>query len=144
LLFLRHRRSQGGQRSHALPKFLENVVILCFERCFSKQNSVIRLKSSTFPPKFLVWLRHCLKVGLVSSFHKTCIPKLDRQCVSSVYFLRVIQASLFQGVLRDLNGLSSFQRSNKMQSKLALWPPRYSEKLVAVFQNVFAVSKVRP
>ena len=23
---------------------LENIVILCFERCFSKQNSVIRLK----------------------------------------------------------------------------------------------------
>jgi len=26
------------------PKFLENIVILCFERRFSKQNSVFRLK----------------------------------------------------------------------------------------------------
>jgi len=26
-----------------LSKFLENIVILCFERRFSKQNSVIRL-----------------------------------------------------------------------------------------------------
>jgi len=26
------------------PKYVENIVILCFERCFSKQNSVIRLK----------------------------------------------------------------------------------------------------
>jgi len=26
------------------PKFVENIVILCFERRFSKQNSVIRLK----------------------------------------------------------------------------------------------------
>jgi len=47
-------------------KLVENVVILCFERCFSKQNSVIRLKSSNLappkylaPPKFLGLLRHC-------------------------------------------------------------------------------------
>ena len=26
------------------PKFVENIVILCFERRFSKRNSVIRLK----------------------------------------------------------------------------------------------------
>jgi len=26
------------------PKFVKNIVILCFERRFSKQNSVIRLK----------------------------------------------------------------------------------------------------
>jgi len=33
---------------------------LCFERRFSKQNSVIRLKFKILaPPKFLVWLRHC-------------------------------------------------------------------------------------
>jgi len=47
------------------PKFLENIVILCFERRFSKQNSVIRLKSNFLSPKnflptskFLGWLRH--------------------------------------------------------------------------------------
>jgi len=47
------------------PKFLENIVILWFERRFSKQNSVIRLKSYILvtqnfldPPKFLSWLRH--------------------------------------------------------------------------------------
>jgi len=39
----KHRRSQGGQSSHP-PKFLENIVFLCYERRFSKQNSVIRLK----------------------------------------------------------------------------------------------------
>ena len=56
-------RSQEG---HDPPKFLENIVILCFERRFSKQNSVIRLKSSILsppnflvPPKFLGWIRHC-------------------------------------------------------------------------------------
>ena len=34
-----HRRSQGMQRGHEPHKFLENIVILCFEGRFSKQNS---------------------------------------------------------------------------------------------------------
>ena len=49
------------------PKFLENIVILCFERRFSKQNSVIRLKSNIVPPKkFLGWLRQCFPVPVVA------------------------------------------------------------------------------
>ena len=36
--------------SHGLHKFLEHIVILCFERRFSKQNSVIRVKSNILPP----------------------------------------------------------------------------------------------
>ena len=40
-----HRRSRRGQRGHA-PNVLEDIVILCFERRFSKQNSIIHLKSS--------------------------------------------------------------------------------------------------
>jgi len=32
------------------PRFLENMVILCFERRFSQQNSVIRLKSNILAP----------------------------------------------------------------------------------------------
>jgi len=43
--------ARGGRRGHALPKFLENIVILCFERCFSIQNSVIRLKSYILAPQ---------------------------------------------------------------------------------------------
>ena len=36
------------------PKCLENIAILCFERRFSKQKNVIRLKSNILPPqKFL-------------------------------------------------------------------------------------------
>ena len=51
--------TRGGQRGHT-PKFLENIVTLCLERRFSKQNSVIRPKSNILaPPKFLGWLRHC-------------------------------------------------------------------------------------
>jgi len=48
-----HRRSQGGKRSHAPPKFLENIVILCFKRRVPQQNSVIRLKSNILPTQFL-------------------------------------------------------------------------------------------
>jgi len=49
-----HRLSQGDKGAMALPKFLENIIILCFERRFSKQNSVIRLQSNIFDsPKFL-------------------------------------------------------------------------------------------
>ena len=43
----------GGVKGAMPPKFLENIVILCFERRFSKQNSVIRLKSDILhPPNF--------------------------------------------------------------------------------------------
>jgi len=48
-----HKRSQGGRNGSCSPKFLENIVILSFERRFSKQNSVIRLKSNIVPPKFV-------------------------------------------------------------------------------------------
>jgi len=46
-----YRRSQGGAKEPCPPKFLENIVILCFERRFSKQNSVIRIKSNILAPK---------------------------------------------------------------------------------------------
>ena len=42
-----HKRSQGAP---CPPKFLENIVILCFEKRFSKQNRVIRLRSNILPP----------------------------------------------------------------------------------------------
>ena len=49
------------------PQFLENIVILCFERRVSKQNSVIRLKSNILPPKkILGWLRHWLAMTVFS------------------------------------------------------------------------------
>jgi len=41
----KHRSSQGRAKgAMPPPKFVENIVILCFERRFSKQSSVIRLK----------------------------------------------------------------------------------------------------
>ena len=51
--------ARGGAKGALSPQFLENIAILCFERRFSKQNSVIRLKSSILPPTpILGWLRH--------------------------------------------------------------------------------------
>ena len=41
-----HRRSQGGKGAIAPRKFVENIVILCLKRHFSKQNSVIHRKSN--------------------------------------------------------------------------------------------------
>jgi len=38
--------ARGAKWPMATPKFLENIAILCFERRFSKQNSVIRLESN--------------------------------------------------------------------------------------------------
>ena len=47
-----HRRSQRGAKGAMPPKkFLENIVILCFEKRFSKQNSAIRLKSNIVTPQ---------------------------------------------------------------------------------------------
>jgi len=61
LLNSSHGRSQGGKGAMAPHKFIENIVILCFERRLSKQNTVIRLKLNILPPKFLGWLRHQFK-----------------------------------------------------------------------------------
>jgi len=73
-----HRRSKGGGKGAMPPKFLENIVILCFERRFSKQNSVIPLKSHTLtPPKFLGWLRHCSYTITGKLFALICLaPRL--------------------------------------------------------------------
>jgi len=51
--------AKGGEGAIAPPKFLGDIVNLCFETRFSNQNSVIRLKSNISPQKkFLGWLRH--------------------------------------------------------------------------------------
>ena len=49
------------------PQILENIVILCFERRFSKQNSVIRLKSNISLPNILGWLRQWNNAPAVAS-----------------------------------------------------------------------------
>ena len=57
--------AKGSLEVDGLPKFLKHPVILCFERWFSKQNSVLpKIKHFDPPkfceslPKFLGWLRY--------------------------------------------------------------------------------------
>ena len=50
--FYIHRRSQRG--TTALHKFLEYIVVLCFERRYPKQNSFFRLKSNILVPQIFV------------------------------------------------------------------------------------------
>jgi len=63
-----HSTSTALARESRPPKFLEHLVILCFERGYPKQYSASRLKSKIpppnllAPPKILGWLRHCLRV----------------------------------------------------------------------------------
>ena len=79
--------ARGGESGHApLPKFLENIVILCFERRFSRQTSVVRLKSNILappnflaPPKFLGWLRHWLDCHGFQRNHKVWLHLLSKQ-----------------------------------------------------------------
>jgi len=59
--------ARGGQRGHAPPKLLENMVILCFEKCFSKQNRVIRQKSNILAPS------NCTTFALLQPLQWCCV-----------------------------------------------------------------------
>jgi len=51
--------ARGAKEAMIPKKFKKYIVILCFEKRFSKQNSVIRLKSNIMGSRnFLGWLRH--------------------------------------------------------------------------------------
>jgi len=52
LQITQHRRYQGGQGRMVSHKVLGYLVILCFERQYSKRNTVARLKSNVLTPKF--------------------------------------------------------------------------------------------
>jgi len=59
------------------PQFLENIVILCFERRFSKQNSVIRQQSNILASQqFLGWLRHC-PLGALTTMKGALAPNVS-------------------------------------------------------------------
>jgi len=80
-----HRRSQGGPKGPCLPQFLEHIVILCFERCFSKQSSVIRVKLKILPPPN-VWAGYATGCRINWFIAETSIAetKISFVCVQSV------------------------------------------------------------
>jgi len=47
-----HRRSQEGPKGHVPHKFLKNVVILCFQKRFSKKKRYSPKIKRFGPPKF--------------------------------------------------------------------------------------------
>jgi len=69
------------------PKFLEYLVILCFERRYLKQNPVARLQSNISPkiphPQFLGWLHHGPQIWVpvphtyISLWAKWVVPLLQ-------------------------------------------------------------------
>ena len=61
--------ARGAKGAMTSKRFLENIVILCFERRFIGQNSVIRLKSNILPSPLTPILRH-----LTSYRHKHNSP----------------------------------------------------------------------
>jgi len=79
--------ARGGPKGPFPPKkILENIVILCFERRFSKQNSVIRLKSYTLPPKKIFGLATPLE-------HTRAVGNIfDSSTSSSVHMCRCMAA----------------------------------------------------
>jgi len=72
--------ARGGQRDHALPKFLVNIVILCFERRFSKQNSVIRPTSNILALTNFLALLKCL--GYLRHW---CSSRRTSRCIIKKY-----------------------------------------------------------
>ena len=47
--------ARGAKGAMAPITFLENIVFLCFEKRYSKQSSVIRLKSNILVPPAFLW-----------------------------------------------------------------------------------------
>jgi len=72
-LHLSHRRSQGRPKGPWPPTFLENIVILCFERRFSKQNRVVRLISNILAPPQFFWPSPNFRAGYATDLSHTLI-----------------------------------------------------------------------
>jgi len=64
----------------AIPqKFLENTVILCFAGRFSKENSVIRLKSNILPLPKNFWAGHATDDCATQALTYTCDRPVSAQ-----------------------------------------------------------------
>jgi len=92
--------AKGGAKGPCPPKYLENIVISCFERRFSKQNSVIRLKSNILaPPNF--WSGYATAID-VDSRSVFC---------STVKIASKVMKTLFATFLRKQTHISVLEKS---------------------------------
>jgi len=115
------------------PNILENLVILCFEKRFSKQYSVIRLKSKILPPnkflpppQFFGWLRHWLFAPLInisgyapdtrSVKKRSC--ELYRSVVTEPELPNTVKLSVFKSVFVPI---STYGHKSKAMTENALY-----------------------
>ena len=95
--------ARGAKGDMLSPKFLENIVILCFERRFSKQNSVIRLKSNILDPP-IFWPSQIF--GLATPLFRVIsraglglrLVKIFRACIHNFFVTFGVTIFFFRGV----------------------------------------------
>jgi len=91
------------------PKCLENIAFLCFERRFSKQNSVIRLKSNILAlPKFLGWLRHCSTLNVFEN--ELLLEQFSGRIASIRNSVKIINTVDFLPIAKDLRAFMQLQK----------------------------------
>ena len=125
----------------APPKFLEITVIFCFERRFSKQNSVIRLKSNILPPPNS-WAGYATVPYCLPSCVWRWSPNVGRHFLKSNTIGRCFCPDFqeccpdFQGFFPDFKGFfSDFQQIKPFRGALATPAPSPPTLLVLVFDD---------
>ena len=92
----RRNRQRYGPRAPGPPKFLVNLVVMCFERRCPKPNNVACLSQNIWPPtKISGCLRYCLE-----SNHAAAVRCSSCECFVSR--LRVLSSHLFVTVRQQL------------------------------------------
>jgi len=107
-----HKRSQGSTNRVMPPKFLENKVILCFERRYPKQNSVFRRELNNFAPTnfcagYAILSRH--RFFIIENFEQLPLALKNRVALNSFSVLKCFSSSrIFEQLALALeNGVCS-------------------------------------
>jgi len=94
------------------PKFLENKVILCFERRYPKQNSVFRRELNIFAPTnfcagYAILSRH--RFFIIENFEQLALALKNRVALNSFTVLKCVSSSrIFEQLALALeNGVCS-------------------------------------
>jgi len=118
----------GAKGAMPPPKCLKNKVILCFERRFSKQNSVIRLKSNSLPPQ-IFWPPPKFWAGYATDCKCTVLSHLDQNIGLNKHKLSL----LVNDNLAECN-----VSQEKMQlSTMALWAQKKLSSVALGMKSLF-------
>jgi len=90
-----HKRSQGSVNRVMPPKFLENKVILCFERRYPNQNSVFRRELKIFALQtFMLATLFCHVTDFYhSEFRTTCNCAEKQSCPELFHCIEMFLSS---------------------------------------------------